>query len=87
MKIDTDILNAVNVLRKCFGGMNIQISTEISAKGCYIKIYDTNVFLSMEKAEDILLADHSIASNFLLEILKNDLRFKRKLKLQKLKKI
>ena len=78
------ILNSVEVLRKCFGGMNIEILPEISTKGCYILIYEHTVFLSVEKAEDILLADHSIASDFLLDILKADLRFKRKLKLQKI---
>jgi len=81
------ILNSVEVLRKCFGEMNIGILPEISAKGCYILVYEHTVFLSIEKSEDILLAGHSIASDFLLDILKTDLRFKRKLKLQKLKKL
>lgn len=78
------LLNAVNVLRKCFDGMNIEVSTGLTAKGCYIITYDKTIFLSVEKAEDILLAGHSIASDFLFDILKVDLRFKRKLKLQKI---
>ena len=78
------ILNSVKVLRKCFGGMNVEIPTQISAKGCYIIIYDHTVFLSIEKSEDILLAGPSIANNFLLDILKDDIKFKRKLKLKKI---
>jgi len=87
------VLNAIEVLKKCDLGVNIEIDDEYISKfdmdpdGIFILINNNGILLRVQKAEDILFAGSSIAKDFILEVLKDDIKFQRKLKIQKIKKL
>ena len=84
------ILNAIDVLKKCYD-VNVEIDDEYystmqyySPDGIFILINNHGILLKIQEAEDILLCGPSIANDFILDVLKDDVKFKRKLKLQKI---
>jgi len=103
MEISQVILLAVDILRNCFGGIEIEILdtnmrrtspnqfAPLGYLGVSISINyigKYKVFLTCQVAEDICTYGYNVAQDYLYEILKHDFKkLQRKIKLENIKNL